>query len=115
MHTVPNPCWYTRHQKSVHSCCSQTLHFITKLQILTQLGNILPSLTSLANKICYKKDSPPEAQLKFFIIIQPKEININGGHFTKKYIPYLLVDKTVKQKMNLILSFTKLIQQRSTL
>lgn len=40
---------------------------------------ILPPLWCLTKKICYlKKNSLPEAQLKFFITIQPKENSLNG-------------------------------------
>lgn len=41
-------------------------------------------------------------------------ININGGYFTKKYIPYVLVIRTAKHQMNLILNFTAFTQQRKS-
>lgn len=34
-----------------------------------------------------KEKKVPEAQLKFLKIIQPKEIIINGGHFTETNTP----------------------------
>ena len=58
-----------------------------------------------------KKGSLPEAQLKFSIIIKPKEISINGGRFSKKHIPFIIVDRTAKQEVNIILNFTELTQQ----
>lgn len=58
-----------------------------------------------------KKGSLPEAQLKFSIIIKPKEISINGGRFSKKHIPFIIVDRTAKQEVNVILNFTELTQQ----
>ena len=42
--------------------------FITKLQDASQLSlkqDILPSIRSLANKICHKEGSPPATQLEF--------------------------------------------------
>lgn len=63
----------------------------------------------LENIICYNKGSPPEAQLKFCIMNKPREIRINGGHFSKTYTSYILVDKI--EKKNPTSSFTWLTQQ----
>lgn len=51
--------------------------------------------------------SLPVAQLKFFIIIKTEEIYRNRGHFTKKHIPYVVIDRTIEQEMNVILNFTE--------
>lgn len=61
-------------------------HFVTfrltaKRQIILRIIlklHLLPRLPS-ANA----KDSPPEARLQFFIIIQPKLFGINGGQFSE--------------------------------
>lgn len=55
----------------------KVVNFIRKLQVILQLSvetkSILLSLPNLANKLWRNKSSLPEAQLKFLIIIQPKE------------------------------------------
>lgn len=88
----------TRHRK--YSCSGQTSYFITKYQINMQRGlkqNILPSLPSLVNKICYKKCSLPEAQLVIHNhpAQKKKKTNVNGEHVTTNYIPYVLEEAFV--------------------
>lgn len=69
-----------------------TFYFIKELKVILQ-QHFLPFLPSLENTICSRKGSIPEAQLKFFIIIQQKEFNTNEGHFTTIFVPYVLVDR----------------------
>lgn len=41
-----------------------------------------------------------------FIIIQSKEISISGGHRSQKYIHCIIIDRSSKQEMTLVLDFT---------
>lgn len=58
-----------------------------------------------------KKGPLPETQVKFFIVIQLKEISVSVKS-ASLISSYVLVDWTARQKkMNLILSYTELTQQ----
>lgn len=79
------------------------LCFITKVQVMLQLSflqNIPPSLSS--NQNLQQEKFPFVKHNLVFIIIQTKEININGGYFTKKDIYYILTTT----KITLFFNFT---------
>lgn len=99
-------CFFPCHAQKVSDSHGFTGHLKVQLQhshiwvrLIWQVGqkDILLSLPNLANKsastkVCLLKHT-------LFHIIQPKEININGGHFSQMYIPYILTDRKVNRKL----------------
>lgn len=98
-------CFFPCHAQKVSNSHGFTRHLKVRLQhshlwvrLIWQVGqkDILLYLPNLANKSATTKVSL--LKHTFFHIIQPKEININGGHFSQMYIPYILVDRKVNRK-----------------
>ena len=72
--------------------------------------NILLPLLSFTENSATEKVPLLKHSSHFVIIIQPKEISINGRYMSKKYISNIVTDRRAKQDMNSILHFTSLTQ-----
>lgn len=73
-----------------------SVHYL--LRFYSSVINKIFSLLFQQKKIATNKCPPPEAQLYFLILTQPKEISINWCRFSENYFPQVGADKTTKQK-----------------
>ena len=74
--------WVYKTPKTQLQQSNSSLDFTAKWQI------ILPPLRHLTKKICCRRSFPPEV---FPLIIRPKEISIDWGHFSQKYVSCLIL------------------------
>ena len=79
-------------------------NFIRKWQIILQHQAFSPMLDT--ENLLQQMFPSLNHSSGFFIIIQSKEISISGGRHSQKSIHCIIIDRTPKQEMTLVLDFT---------
>ena len=93
---VPYPGWFPRHQKS-----RIVFHYKTARYFAAQFLTKYSAFSLKPNNQNLQQEKFPFVKHNLvFIIIQTKEININGGYFTNKDIYYIITRKEITSFFN---------------